>query len=140
MQYTVFGVSGGEAVDLAFKVARAYTEEGEFMTLTFLAALDAGQDGDTITITGTIEPGADLYVSVASQQEFACKDTDIVSPPMDRDGTVWSDDCGEMFILPELRLGTYWEIVIGPTGTLFDALHALFFQPHRSASCRKPRP
>ena len=34
------------------QVARGYTDEGEFMTLTFIAALDAGEDGDTIKITG----------------------------------------------------------------------------------------
>jgi 4-hydroxy-tetrahydrodipicolinate reductase len=34
------------------QVARGYTEEGEFMTLTFIAALDAGEDGDTVQITG----------------------------------------------------------------------------------------
>jgi 4-hydroxy-tetrahydrodipicolinate reductase len=34
------------------QVARAYTDEDEFMTLTFIAALDAGEDGDTIKITG----------------------------------------------------------------------------------------
>lgn len=34
------------------QVARGYTDEGEFMTLTFIAALEAGDDGDTIKITG----------------------------------------------------------------------------------------
>ena len=34
------------------QVARAYTEEGEFLTLTFVAALDEGDSGDTIKITG----------------------------------------------------------------------------------------
>jgi 4-hydroxy-tetrahydrodipicolinate reductase len=34
------------------QVARGYTDEGEFMTLTFMAALDVSEDGDTITITG----------------------------------------------------------------------------------------
>lgn len=34
------------------QVARAYTDEGEFMTLTFIAALDAKDEGDTIEITG----------------------------------------------------------------------------------------
>jgi 4-hydroxy-tetrahydrodipicolinate reductase len=34
------------------QVARGYSEEGEFMTLTFVAALDAGEDGDTVKITG----------------------------------------------------------------------------------------
>jgi hypothetical protein len=34
------------------QVARGYTAEGEFMTLTFIAALEAGDDGDTIKISG----------------------------------------------------------------------------------------
>ncbi len=34
------------------QVARGYAEEGEFMSLTFLAALEAGDDGDTILIAG----------------------------------------------------------------------------------------
>jgi 4-hydroxy-tetrahydrodipicolinate reductase len=34
------------------QVARGYSEEGEFMTLTFIAALEAGDDGDTVKITG----------------------------------------------------------------------------------------
>ena len=32
--------------------------------------------GDTITISGQIEPGTDLYIAIASQQDFACEDTD----------------------------------------------------------------
>lgn len=46
-----FGVQPGQVRGLK-QVARGYTEEGEFMSLTFLAALDAGDDGDTILITG----------------------------------------------------------------------------------------
>jgi hypothetical protein len=34
------------------QVARGFTDTGEFMTLTFIAALDAGEDGDTVKITG----------------------------------------------------------------------------------------
>ncbi len=34
------------------QVARAYTAEGEFMTLTFIAVLDSEEDGDTIKISG----------------------------------------------------------------------------------------
>jgi len=49
-----FQVQPGQVRGLK-QVARAYTDEGEFMTLTFIAALDAGQDGDTITITGKPE-------------------------------------------------------------------------------------
>jgi hypothetical protein len=46
-----FEVQPGQVRGLK-QVARGYTDEGEFMTLTFLAALDAGDDGDTIRITG----------------------------------------------------------------------------------------
>jgi len=34
------------------QVARAYTDEGAFVTLTFIAALEEEEDGDTIKITG----------------------------------------------------------------------------------------
>lgn len=34
------------------------------------------QTGDVIQITGQIEPGADLYLSIAAKQRFAPKDTD----------------------------------------------------------------
>lgn len=46
-----FQVQPGQVRGLK-QVARAYTAEGEFMTLTFIAALDAGEDGDTIKISG----------------------------------------------------------------------------------------
>jgi len=34
------------------QVAHGYSREGEFLTLTFIAALDAGDEQDTITVTG----------------------------------------------------------------------------------------
>jgi hypothetical protein len=46
-----FEVQPGRVMGLK-QVARGYTDEGEFMTLTFVAALEAGEDGDTITIRG----------------------------------------------------------------------------------------
>jgi len=46
-----FEVQPGQVRGLK-QVARAYTDEGEFMTLTFIAALDEKEDGDTIKITG----------------------------------------------------------------------------------------
>jgi 4-hydroxy-tetrahydrodipicolinate reductase len=46
-----FEVEAGQVRGLK-QVARGYTGEGLFMTLTFIAALDAGDDGDTITIEG----------------------------------------------------------------------------------------
>jgi len=46
-----FEVQPGQVKGLK-QVARGYSEEGEFLTLTFIAALDAGDDGDTIQISG----------------------------------------------------------------------------------------
>jgi len=46
-----FEVEPGRVAGLK-QVARAYTDGGEFMVLVFIAALDMGEDGDTITITG----------------------------------------------------------------------------------------
>jgi hypothetical protein len=46
-----FDVQAGQVRGLK-QVARGYTEEEEFMTLTFVAALEAGEDGDTVRIVG----------------------------------------------------------------------------------------
>jgi len=46
-----FKVEPGQVRGLK-QVARGYTNEGEFMTLTFIAALDEEEDGDTIQIAG----------------------------------------------------------------------------------------
>jgi len=46
-----FEVQAGQVRGLK-QVARGYTPDGEFMTLTFIAALDEKEDGDTILITG----------------------------------------------------------------------------------------
>ena len=46
-----FEVQPGQARGLK-QVARGYSAEGEFMTLAFIAALDAEDDGDTIKISG----------------------------------------------------------------------------------------
>lgn len=46
-----FEVQPGKVKGLK-QVARGYADDGEFMTLTFIAALEAGDDGDTIRFTG----------------------------------------------------------------------------------------
>jgi hypothetical protein len=46
-----FDVRPGQVKGLR-QVARGYTDEGEFLTLTFIAALEAGDEADTIKITG----------------------------------------------------------------------------------------
>lgn len=53
---------------------------------------------------------------------FECADADIVAPARERDAAVYEDDCVEMFILPEPRFRTYWEIVVAPNGSLFDSV------------------
>jgi len=50
-------VEAGEVRGLK-QVTRAYTDEGEFVRLTFVAALEAEDEGDTITITG--EPNLEV--------------------------------------------------------------------------------
>jgi len=55
---------------------------------------------------------------------FECADADILAPRMKRDDHVYFHDCVEMFILPEWRSKAYWEIVISPSGMLFDGLHS----------------
>jgi hypothetical protein len=46
-----FAVQPGQVRGLR-QVARGHAAEGEFVTLTFIAALEAGDDGDTIEISG----------------------------------------------------------------------------------------
>ncbi len=50
-QTDYFQVQPGRVIGLK-QTARADSPEGEFMSLTFIAALDAGNEQDTITITG----------------------------------------------------------------------------------------
>ena len=35
----------------------------------------------------------------------------------------WEGDCLEMFVMPSMRLKTYWEVVVNPEGKVFDGLH-----------------
>jgi 4-hydroxy-tetrahydrodipicolinate reductase len=51
IQTDYFKVQPGQVRGLK-QVARGYTGEAEFMTLTFIAALEAGDDGDTIRVAG----------------------------------------------------------------------------------------
>ncbi len=46
-----FTVQPGQVMGLK-QVARGYSAEGEFMTLTFIAALETGEEGDTVQIFG----------------------------------------------------------------------------------------
>ena len=57
-----------------------------------------------------------LYVA------FDCADSDVFAPERERDEPVFFDDCVEVFILPEFRFRTYWELVVAPNGSVFDAV------------------
>lgn len=54
-----FDVQPGQVKGLK-QVAHGYTDESEFMTLTFIAALEAGDEADTIKITGS--PGLEVVL------------------------------------------------------------------------------
>jgi 4-hydroxy-tetrahydrodipicolinate reductase len=49
-----FEVQPGQVKGLK-QVARGYTDDAEFMVLTFIAALDMGEDGDTVKVLGKPE-------------------------------------------------------------------------------------
>lgn len=53
---------------------------------------------------------------------FTVPDTSIIAPVLPRDGDVWRYDCVELFLLPDRRFGTYWELELGPTGSVLDYL------------------
>ena len=58
-----------------------------------------------------------LYVA------FECDDSEIVSKDRPRDDAVYMDDCVEIFLHTAAVPQQYWELVINPTGSVFDALH-----------------
>lgn len=53
---------------------------------------------------------------------FTVPDTKIIAPVLQRDGSVWESDCVEMFLLPDHRVGVYWEIEVSPSGSILDFL------------------
>jgi hypothetical protein len=58
-----------------------------------------------------------LYVA------WECHDSDLQAQARPRDGEVWLDDCVEIFILPDPTTRVYWELIITPAQSIFDALH-----------------
>jgi hypothetical protein len=58
-----------------------------------------------------------LYVA------FQCAESDtggLVQTTSERDADVWKDDCVEVFVSGDIRLG-YWHFVVNPKGTLMDS-------------------
>lgn len=74
------------------------------------------RDGNS-TITWRLLWNEDyLYVA------FECDDPDLQAPPVERDKEVFFHDCVEVFVLPRLDTGVYWEFVMGPQGSLYDGI------------------
>jgi MFS family permease len=61
----------------------------------------------------------DTYLYVA----FDCDDAEIVAPDCPRDGEVYSADCVELFLRTPAEPVRYWELVVSPRGSVFDAFH-----------------
>lgn len=73
----------------------------------------------------------DKYLYVA----FDCVDVDIVSAKRRRDEAVYEDDCVEMMILPDFRFRAYWELIIGPSDSIYDSIQCK--DPIRWGSSRR---
>lgn len=67
---------------------------------------------------------------------FRCEDDDVSAPHLPRDDAIYSADCVEMFILPRLETGIYWELIVSPSGSVYDGLHAKW--PKRWGSATRP--
>lgn len=65
---------------------------------------------------------------------FECADEDIEAPAYKRDEPVFSRDCVEIFILPEFRTGVYWELVVSPSGSIYDGLNCKKFEEFASVT------
>lgn len=60
-----------------------------------------------------------LYVAIS------CTDVDICSYTDEPDGELWFGDVGEFFVKPDLNNPVYYEFVISPNGTLYDARYPI---------------
>jgi hypothetical protein len=57
-----------------------------------------------------------LYLS------WDCVDDSIQPEQVERDGPLYTGDCVEAFIMPDRRMKSYWEIIVGANGVVFDGL------------------
>jgi len=98
----------GRLDDPAWRSALTYTNTYEFNT--------RDNDPDCRTTWKLLWDEQYLYVA------YDCRDPDLVAEKRERDEAVYSDDCVEIFLLPDFRFLTYWEIIVSPAGSLYDAL------------------
>ncbi|MFW6058576.1 MAG: carbohydrate-binding family 9-like protein [Phycisphaeraceae bacterium] len=67
---------------------------------------------------------------------FDVPDDAIVAPPMPRDANVYTQDCVELFLMPDRRFGVYWELNVSPSGAVLDQLCSKY-QQQRHSYCVK---
>ena len=58
----------------------------------------------------------DAYLYAA----FDVPDESVLAPELARDERVFLHDCVELFLMPQKRLGHYWELNISPSGSVLD--------------------
>jgi len=58
---------------------------------------------------------------------YDCVDVDLVAPKIPRDDHVYQNDCVELFLLPDFRFRTYWELIISPSGSIYDSIQCKNF-------------
>lgn len=73
---------------------------------------------DTKTVWKLLWDQDHLYVG------YVCSDERIRSGAKPRDSEVYNDDCVELFISPDIRFRSYWEIIVNPDGSIFDSIEA----------------
>ena len=101
-------VIDGRLDDRAWKTALTYTATYEF---------NLKEEVENVQTTWRI-----LWDSKYLYFAFDCVDADLISPKIERDGHVYNNDCVEIFILPDFRFRTYWELIIGPSGSIYDSI------------------
>jgi hypothetical protein len=58
-----------------------------------------------------------LYIAMEA------RNSDVIATKEPRDAPIYKNDCAEIFILPSMEKGTFWELLLNPAGSVFDALH-----------------
>lgn len=101
-------VADGKLNDAAWKKAVTFTGVYAFNTKERLEA--------PATTWKLLWDERHLYVA------YDCVDTDLVAPVLDRDEAVYGDDCVEIFLLPDFRFRTYWELIVSPSGSIYDSI------------------
>jgi hypothetical protein len=60
----------------------------------------------------------DKYLYVA----YVCADTNLLAETRERDSEVWKDDAVEIFLMPDLKFRTYWELIVSPAHAIYDSV------------------